>query len=338
MAKDPILSVVLTTHNRAALLQRVLAGLAEQSARSNLYELLIVDDGSTDRTPDVVADFAKRMPVRYYRQAASGLAIAKNHGLYHSRGEVALFLDDDDIPAPGLVEEHIAMHETYPAKHYAVLGLTVLESSIAVRPLMHFATKVGCYLSAYVGLTDGDVLDYTYYWGGRTSCKRALFAACGIFNPVFRFGCEDIELGYRLREQGLKVVFAAEALSTMIRDIPFNEFCRRLERQGQSQYVFYKLHPFEEIARWTQVNEAAERWPVIRDGFARLVERARCLDVMANDMAQSGMELTPDFTQLLYEAYWTAFDACKFKGIQEVAQPRTWPSEPERFCYAVTGS
>ena len=77
----------------------------------------------------------------------------------------------------------------------------------------------GLLLFSYPNLKHGDVLDYTYFWGGCSSCKRKFLIEYGVFNPVFRFGCEDIELAYRLSKSNLKVVYNARAVSTMVRDI-----------------------------------------------------------------------------------------------------------------------
>ena len=122
---------------------------------------------------------------------------------------------------------------------------------------MHFVTEVGCFLFSYPSLKHGDVLDYTYFWGGRSSCKRSLLLQFGIFNPVFRFGCEDIELGYRLSNQGLRVVYNKRDLTQTIRKIDFDGFCNRLERQGASNYVYSQLHPEPEIQQWTERKDSS---------------------------------------------------------------------------------
>jgi hypothetical protein len=249
-----------------------------------------------------------------------------------------LFVDDDDVPTPTLFKEHIRAHETYPNESYAVLGLTKLASDVGRDVLMHFVTEVGGYLSSYGNLTDGDILDYSYFWGGRTSCKRILFEKAGVFNPVFRFGCEDIELGYRMTACGLRVVFDARAVSTMIRTISFDSFCGRVRRQGQSQYLFYRLHPVEAIARWSQVDEAADKWPSLRDRFDVLVERGRVLDKMALDMREHDMQPSREFISVVHAAYWSAFDACKYRGIYDLSEPSPWSGEDAGFCDCVCGT
>ena len=57
------------------------------------------------------------------------------------------------------------------------------------------------YLFMYPPLKDGELLDNTYFWGGRSSCKKNFLVEHGNFNPVFKFGCEDIELGYPQQQE-----------------------------------------------------------------------------------------------------------------------------------------
>ena len=79
------------------------------------------------------------------------------------------------------------------------------------------------------------MLEYTAFWGGRSSCKRSLLVRHGLFHPDFRFGCEDIELGWRLARYGLRVIYTPCARSVMIRALTFDQFCARSYRQGRSQ-------------------------------------------------------------------------------------------------------
>jgi glycosyltransferase involved in cell wall biosynthesis len=96
-AADPLLSVIISTHNRAALVGDALRSVLEQSA--DRLELIVVDDGSSDHTAEVVQAFGAL--VRYLRQDNAGPAAARNHGVRLARGAVLGFLDDDDLWAPG---------------------------------------------------------------------------------------------------------------------------------------------------------------------------------------------------------------------------------------------
>jgi GT2 family glycosyltransferase len=312
-----MLSVVICTFNRAPLLDKVLDSLCRQTLPLHDFEVVIINDGSIDHTDAVAASYASRLPLRYTHQRNAGLASAKNHGLFASRGDIVLFLDDDDIAAANFLEEHVKTHMAFPAEQYAVLGYTGLGDDISTDPLMHFVTEVGCFLFSYPSLRHGDILDYTYFWGGRSSCKRSLLLECGIFNPVFRFGCEDAELGYRLSRQGLRVVYNKNALSYTVRKIDFDAFCNRLERQGASNYIFSQLHSDAEIQQLTGIAESEQNWPTIAPHYEAIKKSARHLHSITNLKLAAGLGVDEDTRGLLHRAYQAAFKACLMKGAIE---------------------
>ena len=327
MASGPRMSVVICTRNRAPLLQRTLESLAAQTLDRSAFEVIVVDDGSTDHTREAVAPISADLGVRYAYQRHAGLASGKNHGLFLSRGTLVLFQDDDDLATPTLLEEHLRAHDAHPEPHVAVLGYTRLDPSLEDDPLMHFITEVGCFLFAYPGIADGAVLDFEYFWGGRTSCKRAFLLDRGVFNHVFRFGCEDIELGYRLSAYGLRVAYNARAVSVMVRGVTFEEFCDRLVRQGRSNFVFGRLHDDPRVQQWTRVAGSDERWRATAGAHDSILASARRLDAMARRKRELGFALDPLDVHCLHEAYRRAFDLCTLKGISEArAQTMRAPS------------
>jgi glycosyltransferase involved in cell wall biosynthesis len=314
-AAVPLLSVVICTYNRAPLLAQVLESLCEQTLSTERFEVIIINDGSADDTGAVADSYAKKLPLRYFYQRNAGLASAKNHGLFASRGDLVFFMDDDDIASETLLEEHVKTHLKFPAQHYAVLGYTALDPEISQNPLMYFVTEVGCFLFSYPSLKHGDILDYSYFWGGRSSCKRSFLLEHGVFNPVFRFGAEDLELGYRLSKHGLRVIYNKNAVSIMVRKISFDAFCHRLERQGSSNYVMSRLHPEPEIQRWAEIANLDKNWATINGHYDAIVGSARHLDSIANLKLASGFDLDDETRYLTYRGYWAAFKACKLKGI-----------------------
>jgi glycosyltransferase involved in cell wall biosynthesis len=89
----PLFSVVICTYNRSAQLEGALRSVLAQDIGD--YELLVVDDGSEDDTPDVVGRFDAPQ-IRYVRRPNGGLSAARNTGIAEARGEFVIFLDDDD--------------------------------------------------------------------------------------------------------------------------------------------------------------------------------------------------------------------------------------------------
>lgn len=141
----PLISVVVCTRNRAELLRGVLAGLARQSLPASDYEVLVVDNGSTDHTADVVADLAPRLPsLRFLREEATGLSHARNRGFREARGEWVAYTDDDcRIPPQWLAEARRAIEERRPE----ILGGPVYPFYEEPKPLW--------YLDAYGGRERG---------------------------------------------------------------------------------------------------------------------------------------------------------------------------------------
>lgn len=311
------LSAILCTYNRAHLLAQVLASLQRQTLAPEHFELVVVDDGSSDATTEVVNRFSDRLPLRYLRQEHAGLAAAKNRGIAAACGGIVLFLDDDDVADADLLHQHLRTHVEYPQPHYAVLGHTALATEVAALPLMHYVTEVGCQLFCYPRIEDGAELDYTYFWGGRSSCKRAFLSAHGMFDPRFAFGCEDIELGWRLRAHGLRVIYNRQARSTMIRAIDFAGFCTRLIRQGRSQWVFSRQHRTPEIRAYCQIPDYELNWPTSATAFDGLLRSARELDRLARVRLEYGLPLSDATHALLHQTYAHAFNACRLKGIDE---------------------
>jgi len=114
-SRRPTFTVFTATYNRADLLHRVFDGLMRQTDED--LEWLVVDDGSTDDTESMVADWAARapFPVRYVRQAHSGKHVAFNRGVREARGELFLTWDSDDGAVPEALERFRAQWNSIPA-------------------------------------------------------------------------------------------------------------------------------------------------------------------------------------------------------------------------------
>jgi glycosyltransferase involved in cell wall biosynthesis len=123
-----LISVILNTYNRAALLPRAVESVLAQSHGD--FELVVTDDGSTDRTPDVVEAFDDRR-LRYVRQDNAGLSSARNVGVANSTGRYVTFLDDDDEVMPGWLEG-FAEAISSPGCGVACCGAEVIDASNTV--------------------------------------------------------------------------------------------------------------------------------------------------------------------------------------------------------------
>jgi len=314
----PAISVIVCTYNRKKLLEKNLESLSAQTLDKKLFEVVLIDDGSTDGSAQVAESFSGRIPLRYFRQQNSGLSSARNHGLFASRGDIVFFFDDDDTAAPKLLEEHLKAHRQHPDENAAVLNHTSWHPDLKITPLMHFITEVGCFLFDYTSVQQKAAPDYTYFWGGRISCKRSLLLKHGIFRPDIRIHYEDIELGYRLAcRAGLKVIHHPPALSFMARAVSFDDFCRRMIIQGRSACLFAKIHNCPEVRQYCETDQALERWEKIAPQYVARVRAARELDRFATLKNDLDTGLDDDTRRLLYQSYQWVFRASKLKGIIE---------------------
>lgn len=105
-------SLVIPTRNRARVLERTLAALTGQ--RGPAFEVVVVDDGSEDATPDVARAYRDRLDLRYLRRAPRGIAAARTAAMRAAKGDILIQTDDDRVPAPTFVADHVAAHADGP--------------------------------------------------------------------------------------------------------------------------------------------------------------------------------------------------------------------------------
>ena len=232
-----MLSVVIPTYNRALVLARCLEALAAQDPPAD--EVVVVDDGSSDGTPDVLREHAW---VHAIRQANGGRAAAKNTGVEAARGDVVLFLDDDVIATPGLVHLHAEHHRNRPDPHEALLGHVTWAPEIEVTRHMHWLEHGGP-LFAYDEIEDREDVPWTMLYTANVSLKREFLEPFDTGLPIF----EDSELAYRLKKRGLILRYDPEALGWHLREETPERTERRMREVGQAAA---RLH-----AKWPELRE-----------------------------------------------------------------------------------
>jgi glycosyltransferase involved in cell wall biosynthesis len=328
----PQISVVIPTYQRAALLERSLESLTRQTLEASQFEVVVVDDGSSDWTASVCDRLAQELSLRRLRIVNSGISAAKNLGLFASRAPLVLFFDDDDIADPGLLDAHLEAHRAHPEEHVAVLGYTTWAPELEITPLMEYVTEIGHLLFAYQAMDDGERLDHTYFWGGRTSCKRAFLAQHGVFDQDFPAIIEDIELGFRLARRGLEVVHARGARSYMLRAVTFDDFARRCVKRGRGLWLLNSRHDDPAVERYCQVEEALDRWPTEAPELDAKMARVRDLEAR---YARDNW-LDEGTLEELRELYRWTFAALQDRGIAEAAADAGAPGPAERAIVAGT--
>ena len=207
---QPELSVVIPTFNRAQLLKENLRALLDQSLDKKLFEIIIVDDGSTDETAEVLADIGSYAfgRVHAYWQKNKFAGSARNLGILKARGAIILLIDDDITASSTLLEKHLALHQKNPEREVGILG-HIITGNMGVDLCNPDYRKI-----SFVGTTEtGEPLvDAIYLRTANVSLKREFILRAGLFNECLP--CEqDMELALRLRERGLRLIYCQEAVS-----------------------------------------------------------------------------------------------------------------------------
>jgi len=231
------LSVIIPTYNRLAWLQRVIEGLLSQTYQD--FEVIVVDDGSTDRTESVIERLMKKMPrgLSYIRQENQGAGAARNAGVKQATGDLLLFIDDDVIPAANLLEEHVKGHQLYPGDNIAILGSVVNAPEVKDTHFMRWLMNKG---PAFLQnrRQDWAKLDHWFFCTANISLSRGFMVEKGLFDEKFRPFFEDIELGFRLQQHGLEIILNKNAVGYHLRGETFRGWCDRCVLAGQSAALF----------------------------------------------------------------------------------------------------
>jgi len=229
------ISVVLPTYNRVAQLQQVLAGLAAQSYPLTAFEVVIVSDGSTDGTNDFLHSYSGPLQIRPFVQANGGAAAARNRGLQMAQGELVIFLDDDVVPEPQLVAEHVATHQQQQGD-VVVLGPMLTPPDMALKPWVRWEQAMLYKQYADIAAGKWAPTARQFYTGNASVARRHLLTVGG-FDTNFR-RAEDVELAYRLADHGLTFLFNPKAIGYHYADRSFASWLQTPYAYGRNDVIF----------------------------------------------------------------------------------------------------
>jgi len=228
------ISVITPTRNRAEMLARCLHCLSSQTLAPGRYEVVVVDDASTDETCAVLEDAARtaRCAVRaFHLNKRRGVPGARNHAITEARGNVLVFVDSDNLAAPSFLEAHLAIHE---AHERAVGRGPVIQTRSLDEP---FAARGGL-LDVSTAFFDTD----------NASVRREHLAKAGPFDETFYpYGWEGLDLGFRLRALGLRRVFRREAAlyhyQEPVSPGSLTGLLTKEDERARTAWLFYAKHP-----------------------------------------------------------------------------------------------
>lgn len=293
----PVISVVVPTHNRRALMVDMIQALSAQGADTPPFELIAVADGCKDGTAQMLAAHSAPFPITVVELPGSGPAAARNAGAATAGAELLLFLDDDVLPLPGAVAAHWRAHADQPGT--AVVG-PYPPAPHASEDLFRLRIR-GWWTRHFAELgRTGHRFSFRDLLTGNLSMSRRLWDEIGGLDPQFARAREDLELGARLIARDVPLRYAPDAFAWHHEHATssLKSACRRAFEEGRSDARMLLKHPHLhgalDIARF-----ASRR----RKRLARFVLTDRRASILEQTMPMARAALTVLRTLHLRNAY-----------------------------------
>ena len=244
-------SIIIPTYNRLPILEKCLKALEKQEFSNQLitgYEVIVVDDGSTDGTLEWLAlHSAELSHARSLSQSHQGPAAARNLGIERALGDTIVFIDSDLVVG----DKFLQSHANTLARGREKIGSDRLFSYGRVINTCNFDHPT----SEPYKLTD---FSAAYFATGNVAIAKKWLEKAGLFDSQFQlYGWEDLELGVRLKELGLTLLKCPEAVgyhwhpAFKLEQIP--QMIDREIQRGRMGVLFYQKHPIWEVKMMIQM-------------------------------------------------------------------------------------
>jgi len=230
----PTISVVIPTFNGAKRIPNALSALAKQS--NSDFEIVVVIDGSTDNTKEVVDKFISALVIKVIEQPNKGRAGARNTGARESSGELLVFMDDDMRPLNNWLEMHRSHHIKH--QHTALVGCVKSDPKLSSTDFdRYMAYKSGEWMDVYAKVSNPMNHSNLFFTSANCSMPVSLFNRIKGFDESL-CDAEDFELGHRILQHNIAVYFDSNCLAW---HDDFPDLKKYIQRQRQYRSAWFNL-------------------------------------------------------------------------------------------------
>jgi cellulose synthase/poly-beta-1,6-N-acetylglucosamine synthase-like glycosyltransferase len=229
----PAASVIVPAYNAGQMIPLCLAALTDQTAARDSYEVIVVDDGSTDGTAEGVARFPG---VRLVRQPNQGPAAARNQGARLAAGDIIVFTDADCVPARDWLERMLEPFGADPDLAGAKGAYRTSQTQLVARFVQIE------YEDKYDLLRRMEAIDFIDTYSA--AYRREVFLRYGGYDTGFPVACaEDIELSYRMSRDRLKMLFIPGAVVCHRHPATLNDYLRKKHKFAYWRLLAVRKNP-----------------------------------------------------------------------------------------------
>jgi GT2 family glycosyltransferase len=266
------MSVVVPTFNRREIVLRSLETLFSQDFPSSRFEIIVVVDGSTDGSAAALRALTPASSFRVIEQGNRGLAGARNTGFREAKSNLVLFLDDDMQCDPGLVSAHFSAHQRLgPVAAFGALFLSADSRQNLASEC--FKREIGAFHLRHLidPAAQWKVTDCVF---SNSSIPREMLLKVDGFDEQFKMR-EDLELGIRLRENGVRMEYVKDAIAYQHYNKIASDLLADAEAFGAADALLARKHP-------EQMIEGHLRWlendPSWKKGMRALMAKSPALE------------------------------------------------------------
>ena len=231
-----LFSIIIPVYNRPQEVDELMESLCQQTLKD--FEVVVVEDGSTEKCDDVCQKYTDRLPVHYYFKPNSGPGPSRNYGAERSQGEYLIILDSDVIVPENYLETIKAELDREPCDAFggpdrAHPSFTPIQKAINYSMTSFFTTG---------GIRGGKAkMDKFYPRSFNLGIKKSVFETLGGFAPM-RYG-EDIDLSTRIFSNGYSCRLFPDAFVYHKRRVKFSSFFRQVKHSGEARVILKKKYP-----------------------------------------------------------------------------------------------